>query len=92
MKYDELLQRCQQADGPSHKAIQTPNSSIAINRTRRRRSSVLLSDLKVVLEDGQQPEYKALFKEIFTRIQQTKENLSDNRSPVKDSDAQDSPR
>ncbi|XP_074512820.1 cerebellar degeneration-related protein 2 isoform X1 [Sebastes fasciatus] len=92
VKYDELLQRCQQADGPSHKAIQTPNSSIAINRTRRRRSSVLLSDLKVVLEDGQQPEYKALFKEIFTRIQQTKENLSDNRSPVKDSDAQDSPR
>ncbi|XP_037649413.1 cerebellar degeneration-related protein 2 isoform X3 [Sebastes umbrosus] len=92
VKYDELLQQCQQADGPSHKVIQTPNSSIAINRTRRRRSSVLLSDLKVVLEDGQQPEYKALFKEIFTRIQQTKENLSDNRSPVKDSDAQDSPR
>ncbi|XP_049418153.1 cerebellar degeneration-related protein 2 [Epinephelus fuscoguttatus] len=89
VKYDELLRRCQQADGPSHKAVQTSNIPFANSRTRRRRSSATLSDLMVVLEDGQQqPEYKALFKEIFTCIQKTKEDLRDNRCPGEDSDAQ----
>ena len=92
MKYDELLQRCQQADGSSHKAIQTSNSPFASSRTRRRRSSAALSDPTVVLEDVQQPEYKALFKEIFTCIQKTKADLSDNRRPVEDSDALGSAR
>ena len=80
MKYDELLRRCQQADGPSHQAAQTPNGPFASSRTRRRRSSAAPSDPAVVL-DGQQPEYKALFKEIFTCIQKTKDDLSINRSP-----------
>ncbi|XP_078126273.1 cerebellar degeneration-related protein 2 isoform X2 [Sander vitreus] len=91
VKYDELLRRCQQADGPSHKAVQTSTSPFGSSRTRRR-SSAALSNLTVVLEDGQQPEYKALFKEIFTCIQKTKEDLGNNRSPVKDSDAQGSAR
>lgn len=92
VKYDELLQRCQQAtDGLSNKAIQTSNSPFASNGTRRRlSSSAAQSNLTVVLEDGQQPEYKALFNEIFTCIQKTKENLSENRLPVKDSDSQGS--
>ncbi|XP_071329808.1 cerebellar degeneration-related protein 2 [Trachinotus anak] len=90
VKYDELLQRCQQAtDGLSHKAVQTSNSPFASIRTRRRlSSSAALSDLTVVLEDGQQPEYKALFKEIFTCIQKTKEDLSDNRRPDRESKSQ----
>ncbi|XP_071766560.1 cerebellar degeneration-related protein 2 [Centroberyx gerrardi] len=81
VKYDELLQRCQQAaDGLSHKAVQTPSSPHVSSWTRRRQSSTAaVSDLTVVSEDGQQPEYKALFKEIFTCIQKTKEDLSESR-------------
>lgn len=92
VKYDELLRRCQQADGPSHKAVQTSNSPFASSRPRCRWSSAALSDLTLVLEDGQQPEYKILFKEIFTCIQKTKEDLRDNRSPVEDSSTQGSAR
>lgn len=87
VKYDELLQRCQQAsDGLSHKAVQTSNATFASTKTRRRGSSLAsLSDPAMALEDGQQPEYKALFREIFTRIQKTKEDISDNRRPDGDS-------
>ncbi|KAF3846382.1 hypothetical protein F7725_003460 [Dissostichus mawsoni] len=87
VKYDELLRGCQRADGPSHKSVQTSVTPCASGRTLRRRS-LLLSDMT----DGQQPEYKALFKEIFTRIQRTKEDLSDNIHPVEDNDAQGSAR
>ena len=92
VKYDELLRRCQQTDGLSHKGVQTSSTPVANSRTRRRlSSSATLSDLTVVSEDGQQqPEYKVLFKEIFTCIQKTKDDLSDNRRPVRDSDSQDS--
>ncbi|XP_067471638.1 cerebellar degeneration-related protein 2 [Thunnus thynnus] len=90
VKYDELLQRCQQStDGLSHKGVQTSSNPGANSRTRRRlSSSAALSDLTVVLEEGQQPEYKVLFKEIFTCIQKTKEDLSENKRPVTDSDSQ----
>lgn len=90
VKYDELLQRCQQtSDQLSHKSVQTSSSPFATNRTRRRlSSSATQSDLKVVLEDGQQPEYKALFNEIFTCIQKTKVDLNENRRPVEDNDRQ----
>ncbi|TNN85488.1 Cerebellar degeneration-related protein 2 [Liparis tanakae] len=80
VKYDELLRRCQQTDGPSHKAAQT----FASSRARRRRSSAAPSDPTAV-PASQQPEYKALFKEIFTCIQKTKDDLGNNRSPVEDS-------
>lgn len=92
MKYNELLRRCQQAtDQLSHKAVQTSNSPFASIRTRHRLSSTAAqSDLTVVPEDGQQPEYKALFNEIFTCIQKTKVDLSENRHPVKDGDCQTS--
>ncbi|XP_026180885.1 cerebellar degeneration-related protein 2 [Mastacembelus armatus] len=91
VKYDELLRRCQQTtDELSHKAVQTSNSPFTSIQTRRRLSSSALSNLTVVLEDGQQPEYKVLFKEIFTCIQKTKEDLSENRRPVRGSDSQGS--
>ncbi|XP_035511443.1 cerebellar degeneration-related protein 2 [Morone saxatilis] len=92
VKYDELLRRCQQAtDELSHKAVQTPSTPFASIRTRRRlSSSATLSDLTAGLEDGQQPEYKALFNEIFTCIQKTKEDLNENRRPVKRSDSKGS--
>ncbi|KAM8844222.1 cerebellar degeneration-related protein 2 isoform 2-T2 [Spinachia spinachia] len=84
VKYDELLRRCQQTDGPSHRAMLASNSPSASSRARRRRSSAAPSDLTVVV-DGQQPEYKALFKEIFNCIQKTRDDLGVNRSPVEDS-------
>nr|XP_046271138.1 cerebellar degeneration-related protein 2 isoform X2 [Scatophagus argus]XP_046271139.1 cerebellar degeneration-related protein 2 isoform X2 [Scatophagus argus] len=87
VKYDELLRRCQQAtDKLNHKAVQTTSSPFASSRVRRRlSSSAALSDLTAVLEDNQQPEYKALFNEIFSCIQKTKEDLSENRRPVENS-------
>uniref|UniRef100_A0A3Q0T1C8 Cerebellar degeneration-related protein 2a n=1 Tax=Amphilophus citrinellus TaxID=61819 RepID=A0A3Q0T1C8_AMPCI len=89
VKYDELLQRCQQvSDEFNHKAVQTSSSPFASSRSRRRLSgSAALSDLTVVLEEGQQPEYKALFKEIFTCIQKTKEDLSGNGKPLRDGES-----
>ncbi|KAM3864283.1 cerebellar degeneration-related protein 2 [Diretmus argenteus] len=81
VKYEALLRQCQQgAEALSHKAVQTPSSAYVSNWTRQRlSSSATMSDLMGVLEDSQQPEYKTLFKEIFTCIQKTKEDLSENR-------------
>ncbi|KAM4716529.1 cerebellar degeneration-related protein 2 [Anableps anableps] len=89
VKYEELLQRYHHVtDALSHKAVQTSSGSYATVWARRRLSgSAAPSDLKVLPEDGQQPEYKVLFKEIFTRIQKTKEDLSENRHLARDSDA-----
>lgn len=92
LKYDELLQRCQQAtDQLSHKAVQTSNSPFQSVRTRCRvSSSGAQSDFAAVLQDSQQPEYKALFNEIFTCIQKTKVDLGDNRCSIKDGGSQTS--
>uniref|UniRef100_A0A4W5QN89 Cerebellar degeneration-related protein 2a n=1 Tax=Hucho hucho TaxID=62062 RepID=A0A4W5QN89_9TELE len=85
VKYEELLRRCQLgADGLSHKAVQTPHSSHGtVSYLRRHLSSSATSiGLPAVPEDnGPQPEYKALFQEIFTCIQKTKEDLSENKLP-----------
>uniref|UniRef100_UPI0037E7F8EB cerebellar degeneration-related protein 2 n=1 Tax=Semicossyphus pulcher TaxID=241346 RepID=UPI0037E7F8EB len=88
VKYDELLRRCQQAtDGLSHKAVQTSTSPLVGSRTRGRlSSSSTVCELTVVVEDCQQPEYKALFNQIFTCIQKTKEDLSENRHPIRNGD------
>ncbi|XP_057673147.1 cerebellar degeneration-related protein 2 isoform X2 [Corythoichthys intestinalis] len=68
VKYDALLQRCQQANvGLTHKSVQTPRSPSASSRPR---------ECTLVPEE---PEYKILFKEIFTCIQKTKEDLHDNK-------------
>lgn len=92
VKYEELLQRCQQAaDGLNHKAVQTSSTPFAGSRTRRRlSSSPAWSDLTAVLEDGQLPEYKTLFREIFTCIQRTKEDLSEHSRPIRDGGSQTS--
>lgn len=67
-KYEELLLRCQRGDDAlRHKAVQTPAAAL-------KTPSASLTD------DAYQPEYRALFKEIFTCIQKTKEDLSENRA------------
>ncbi|KAL1263870.1 hypothetical protein QQF64_004225 [Cirrhinus molitorella] len=64
-KYDTLLRRCQ--DGmlsENQKTAQTHTHSQEVNTHN----------------DSQQPEYKALFQEIFTFIQKSKKDLKENRS------------
>ncbi|XP_017277339.1 cerebellar degeneration-related protein 2 [Kryptolebias marmoratus] len=89
VKYNELLRRCQQAtDELSHKAVQTSSGPPTNAWVRRHLSnSAPFSDLMSIPENGPQPEYKLLFKEIFTCIQKTKEDLSENRRPVSDGDS-----
>ncbi|CAL8306496.1 unnamed protein product [Merluccius merluccius] len=82
VKYEELLQQSQQGGsvgGLSNKAVQTPSTpQVAGPRGRQPPPDPPPSGQDVVLEDGPQAEYKVLFKEIFSRIQQTKEDLSEN--------------
>lgn len=69
-KYDELLHRYQRGDDRlSHKGVQTP----AVTLKTRSTSPV---------DELYQPEYKALFTEIFSRIQKTEEDLKENRATV----------
>uniref|UniRef100_A0A3P9J420 Cerebellar degeneration-related protein 2 n=1 Tax=Oryzias latipes TaxID=8090 RepID=A0A3P9J420_ORYLA len=84
VKYDELLQQCQQTEGLSHKEVQTSGSPSASVRASRRLSGCS-SDLTPVPEDHHLPEYKALFQEIFTCIQKTKDDLSESQCPVSNS-------
>ncbi|XP_029383418.1 cerebellar degeneration-related protein 2-like isoform X2 [Echeneis naucrates] len=75
VKYDELLRRChpgmpeEEQDGQSHKSVQT--ASLA--------TCPALTDKEDFEDDFHQPEYKELFREIFSRIQKTKEDLIENR-------------
>ncbi|KAK5851066.1 hypothetical protein PBY51_001891 [Eleginops maclovinus] len=89
VKYDELLRRCplgqqerqqeqqqqqeleeeemEEEDGQTNKSIQTACLAAACPT---------LTDFE---DDFNQPEYKELFREIFSRIQKTKEDLVENR-------------
>lgn len=78
VKYDELLRRChlssqeEEQDGQSHKSVQTAAANAAT-------AYPALTDMEDFEEDFHQPEYKELFREIFSRIQKTKEDLIENR-------------
>ncbi|CAL8272587.1 unnamed protein product [Lota lota] len=79
VKYEELLQRCQQGGSVgvlSHKAMQTPQ--VGGPGAYQPPPDLLPSGQGIVLEDGPPAEYKVLFAEIFSRIQKTKEDLSEN--------------
>lgn len=76
VKYDELLRRChlvqqeEEQDGQTHRSVQT--ASLAA-------TCPTLTDMGDFTDDFHQPEYKELFREIFSRIQKTKEDLIENR-------------
>lgn len=81
VKYDELLRRCQpelqeggeeeeDEDSQSHKSVQTLTLSSVCSA---------LTHMQDFEDDFHQPEYKELFREIFSRIQKTKEDLIENR-------------
>uniref|UniRef100_A0A3P8N6F1 Cerebellar degeneration related protein 2 n=1 Tax=Astatotilapia calliptera TaxID=8154 RepID=A0A3P8N6F1_ASTCA len=75
VKYDELLRRCHseedEQDKLSHKSVQTA-SFIATTFPP-------LTGREGFEDDFHQPEYKKLFREIFSRIQKTKEDLIESR-------------
>lgn len=76
VKYDELLRRCHlgpqedEQDGQSLKSVQTASLTAACPAP---------TDMEDFEDDFHQPEYKELFREIFSRIQKTKEDLIENR-------------
>ena len=74
VKYDELLRRCHQGE-PNQTALTPSRALLPCPAT------FLLGQAggEGLDEDFHQPEYKALFKEIFTCIQKTKEDLRENR-------------
>ncbi|XP_072312120.1 cerebellar degeneration-related protein 2-like [Eucyclogobius newberryi] len=72
VKYEELLSRCHAGtlpDGRDASADEVETPSPDSNA----------GDFDPFTEDMHQPEYKELFREIFLRIQKTKEDLIENR-------------
>ncbi|XP_037113128.1 cerebellar degeneration-related protein 2 isoform X2 [Syngnathus acus] len=83
VKYNELLQRCQQPNaGLTHKSVQTSRTP-SVSIYPRRRLSGSPTEASTTSEE---PNYKVLFKEIFTCIQKTKEDVHKPR-PVSDAPA-----
>ncbi|XP_042363245.1 cerebellar degeneration-related protein 2-like [Plectropomus leopardus] len=85
VKYDELLRRChlgqqeEEQDGPTHQSVQTVSLAAA--------AYPAITDMEDFEDDFHQPEYKELFREIFSRIRKTKEDLIENRGRLSAGDA-----
>ncbi|KAM9716444.1 cerebellar degeneration-related protein 2-like [Menidia menidia] len=79
VKYEELLRRChpgpgeEEGDGGEEEEGQGPGP-------RPARTPPLPRDAEDFEDEFHQPEYKELFREIFSRIQKTKEDLMENRA------------
>ncbi|XP_072916236.1 cerebellar degeneration-related protein 2 [Hemitrygon akajei] len=84
LKYEELLRRCQRpaagfsSPGSSHKAVQTPGR-LGPEPVARCSPPRTLLGIEPASADSQ-PEYKALFREIFNCIQRTKEEIEQSRA------------
>lgn len=90
VKYEELLKKCQiDEDSLKHKAVQTlkqyskdlnvGNTQYDLSASNQESTNVELSDSPA----NAPPEYKALFKEIFSCIKKTKEEIDEHRSKYK---------
>lgn len=89
-RYEELLAKCRRhEDSLCHTGVQTSrpvsrdNSSRDLPAEEVEPERVLTLQLEAAdrrLEQSQ-PEYKALFKEIFNRIQRTKQDISAGKGP-----------
>ncbi|XDB53582.1 hypothetical protein AB1E18_007100 [Capra hircus] len=90
VKYEELLKKCQQEeDSLSHKAVQTsraPAKDLAALNAQPKPSTLSWDPASVTSEPisspttSTPPEYKALFKEIFSRIKKTKQEIDEQRT------------
>ncbi|XP_051570382.1 cerebellar degeneration-related protein 2 [Myxocyprinus asiaticus] len=86
VKYDELLRRCQQgADKLSHKGVQTAAANVQRRKSLIKTATATTTNSICSADELHQPEYIALFKELFTCIQKTKEDLSENGAGQKKS-------
>ncbi|XP_029433555.1 cerebellar degeneration-related protein 2 [Rhinatrema bivittatum] len=83
VKYEELLQKCHtDNDSLSQKAVQTLKDSLRSSRDddlSPPSSPASVPRARVELPQTAQPEYKALFREIFNSIKKTKEEISEQR-------------
>ncbi|NXG40887.1 CDR2 protein, partial [Psilopogon haemacephalus] len=90
VKYEELLKKCQtDEDSLKHKAVQTlkqyskdlnvGNSQYDLSASNPEFTNVELNDSPT----NALPEYKALFKEIFSCIRKTKEEIDEHRAKYK---------
>ncbi|XP_074741656.1 cerebellar degeneration-related protein 2 [Strix uralensis] len=90
VKYEELLKKCQMdEDSLKHKAVQTlkqyskdlhvGNTQCDLSASNQEFANVELSDSPT----NALPEYKALFKEIFSCIRKTKEEIDEHRAKYK---------
>ncbi|XP_045426225.1 cerebellar degeneration-related protein 2 isoform X2 [Pipistrellus kuhlii] len=79
-KYEELLKKCQQQEGDllSHKAVQTARAP-ARDPAARDPLATGASEPAGSPTSTPPPEYKALFKEIFSCIQKTKQEIDEQR-------------
>ncbi|XP_006273738.2 cerebellar degeneration-related protein 2 [Alligator mississippiensis] len=90
VKYEELLKKCQMdEDSLKHKAVQTSkqyskdtnleNSQFDLSVSDRESANVELTGSPT----NALPEYKALFKEIFSCIKKTKQEIDEHRAKYK---------
>lgn len=79
-KYEELLRKCQQQEGDSlsHKAVQTARAP-ARDLAARDPPTAGAPEPASSPTSTPPPEYKALFKEIFSCIQKTKQEIDEQR-------------
>ncbi|XP_062915476.1 cerebellar degeneration-related protein 2-like [Mobula hypostoma] len=97
LKYDELLRRCQRpaagfsSSSSSHKAVQTPGRLGPEPAARCSPSRALLAvepaSIPTSTSADGQPEYKALFQQIFNCIQRTKQEIEESRSKYRQGQA-----
>lgn len=90
VKYEELLRKCQQEeDSLSHKAVQTSRAlakDLAGTNAQPEASTSSWEPASVSPEPVSSPttttppEYKALFKEIFSCIRKTKQEIDEQRT------------
>ncbi|KAJ7401388.1 Cerebellar degeneration-related protein 2 [Pitangus sulphuratus] len=90
VKYEELLKKCQMdEDCLKHKAVQTLkhySKDLNVGNTQYDLSASNQEFTVVELSDSPTnalPEYKALFKEIFSCIRKTKEEIDEHRAKYK---------
>ncbi|NXL99664.1 CDR2 protein, partial [Tyrannus savana] len=90
VKYEELLKKCQlDEDCLKHKAVQTLkhySKDLNVGNTQYDLSASNQDFTVVELSDSPTnalPEYKALFKEIFSCIRKTKEEIDEHRAKYK---------
>ncbi|KFU93868.1 Cerebellar degeneration-related protein 2, partial [Chaetura pelagica] len=90
VKYEELLKKCQMdEDSLKHKAVQTLkqySKDLNVGNTQYDLSASNQEFTNVELCDSPTnalPEYKALFKEIFSCIRKTKEEIDEHRAKYK---------